>query len=466
MTTSTQNPPSAFPIRKSRHIRRMVAILRVMRILLPLGVFVGIALLLARDTIIGHWIFALSLAGTVGMFTNTIAIKMFFHPIYPTPLGRQGVIPRNKDRIAEAMSAAIERNVLQPDQIVEYIEHHQLIDRGIDWLDKYAIDYLNNTQRREKAVRSLMKQIQLHLPEVTDKTLEWLVDRLKELWRDENLNQEIHQFVVKKAQQFLEAPENRQQFYQFALRTLEQNLPAISLAMQQILENYQEQLAGVKKMVFQITTAALSINSKKIQQTLITSLESPEMRQEIILLVDKSLAYFLDYLDSQETQEFLQQWAEKTRRWIEAEGLQVSSPYVLNYLRKYLQNPETWQWIHMQIDRLSHFVRVSARKYLEDEDRKENIKLVIRTLIVQLNIRNIIERNLKNLPMEKFEEVIMRTTGDQLAWLEILGGILGTIAGLSFIRWQYIFVLPIVLALIWGLEKGLAFLKVSLVKPN
>jgi len=437
-----------------------------MRFLLPAGVISGILLLFFHPSVIGQWVFALSLAGTVGMFTNTIAIKMFFHPLYPTPLGRQGVIPRNKDRIAEALSAAIERNVLQPQQIIDYIERHQLIDQGIQWLDEYAINYLNDNSRREIAINKIIEQIQIRLPELTDKSLTWIIHRFRELWEQEKLGKQFHELIIQKIAEYLNIEKNREQIYELILTIIQRNIPTIARTLQQLVDNYEEELSGIRRFVFQVTTSAMDINAEKIREVMEKSLEDPATRAEIILFIDRSMEYFLEYLNSEEIQELIGQRVEKAKIWIENEGIARTSPLLLDFLQNYLQNPETWKKLNQQIDYFSEYIRKRARKYLEDPHQQENIKNFIKRLIVELNIRNIIEQNMKRLPMHRFEDVIMRTTGNQLAWLEILGGILGVIAGLSFIRWQYIFVLPILLGLIYLIEQVMEWVGINPYKNN
>jgi len=65
-----------------------------------------------------HIIFSTFLCGIVGWLTNKIAIHWLFHPLYPKHilgLKVQGVIPKNKEKLAEAIANTVSRNLLNQD---------------------------------------------------------------------------------------------------------------------------------------------------------------------------------------------------------------------------------------------------------------------------------------------------------------------------------------------------------------
>ena len=62
----------------------------------------------------GPWseiFYIITLTANIGYFTNFIAIKMLFKPYYKTVFGRQGLIPKNQPRMAEA---AVPRGRVEP----------------------------------------------------------------------------------------------------------------------------------------------------------------------------------------------------------------------------------------------------------------------------------------------------------------------------------------------------------------
>ncbi len=442
----------------SASLKRMHVLLRVMRIALPALSIAGLVAMLTLQTPWSYWIYAIALAGSVGMFTNTIAIKMLFHPLEPTPLGRQGVIPRNKDRIAAGMGRAIENNVLNPDQILDYIEQHNLIDQGLDKLDQYAEQYLNKPENRQRLVHKLLVTIDRILPETLERTLNWMVNRGSEFIQRPEVAERVHRVFIKNLEAYLNNAQNRQKIYGIVYTFFKTNLPTFAQFLYEFFEEYQESQSGIRGFILRVATAAMEVNPEKIRSVLEESLEKPENREQMIQFIDEGINRFFLYLEEPEVKERLLHFAQTFMNWMETQGLQRVTPFLNNFIIDYLNKPESWDEISQGMEKFFQYVRERAKAYLQEPRQQENIKLIIRQIVIDLNIKQIIERNLQNLPMERFEQVVMQTSGEHLAWLEILGGILGAIAGLSFIRWELIFVLPVLLATVVGLEKLLALL--------
>ncbi len=442
----------------STPLRRMYFLLRFMRITLPSLTLLGMLAMIFVDKPWTNWLYAVALAGSVGMFTNTIAIKMLFHPLHPTPLNRQGVIPRNKERIAYGLSRAIENNVLNPDQILDYIEQHQLIDQGLIKADKYLEDYLRDPQNRERIIGKIIELTKRLLPELMDKSLSWIASRAREFASQQEIRDQLHKAIVEGLTRYLDKGENRQQIYLTVHIFLKNNLPTFAELLYQFLEKYQQNLSGIRKHLTRIAALAMEVNPERIREVMEEMLENPDTRKQLIDFIDQGINHFYNYLEERTVRDRISEYLNRFLIWFEEQGVPVVVPHMITFLNNYLKRPQSWETINTMLDHLTRFLRDRARIFFQQPEQKENIKKFIRRLIVKLNIRQIIQRNLESLPMAKFESVIMQATGEHLAWLEILGGILGAIAGLSFIHWEFIFVLPALILSVLIVEKFLDML--------
>ncbi len=445
----------------STQLRRMYFLLKFMRITLPALTVLSMLAMILIDQPWANWVYAVALAGSVGMFTNTIAIKMLFHPLHPTPLNRQGVIPRNKERIAHGLSIAIENNVLNPDQILDYIEHYQLIDQGLIKADRYLEQYLRVPQNRERLISKIIELSEKILPELMDKSLTWAASRAREFAAQQEILDQLHRAVVEGLTRYLDKPDNRQHIYVTVHQLLKNNLPAFAELLYQFLEKYQKNLSGIRKYLTRLASLAMEVNPERIREVLEEMLENPDTRQQLIDFIDQGINRFYEYLEAPDVRERISEYLHRFLVWFEEQGVPAVMPHMLTFLNNYLKRPESWESINTLLDGLTTFLRERARLFFQRPEQKAAIKMFIRRLIVELNIRQIIQRNLEGLPMDKFEGVIMQATGEHLAWLEILGGILGAIAGLSFIHWELIFVLPALILTILMIEKGLTVLQKS-----
>ena len=71
------------------------------------------------------------LGALIGYITNVLAVWMIFNPKRPV-LGYQGIIPRSKDELALRLAEVIERELVNPDSILNLLsERRREIERGI-----------------------------------------------------------------------------------------------------------------------------------------------------------------------------------------------------------------------------------------------------------------------------------------------------------------------------------------------
>ncbi|MCH8567508.1 MAG: DUF445 domain-containing protein [Balneolales bacterium] len=117
----------------------------------------------------------LSVAGLIGFLTNWLAIQMLFYPRKKRPVLGQGLIPAQKDKIALRLSAAVERELINPELIKrEFIESGILdhyINRSIRGLydtmqqqdfradvDALARKYIRQTLENESVIQKLVQE--------------------------------------------------------------------------------------------------------------------------------------------------------------------------------------------------------------------------------------------------------------------------------------------------------------------
>ncbi len=110
------------------------------------------------------------------------------------------------------------------------------------------------------------------------------------------------------------------------------------------------------------------------------------------------------------------------------ERLPVTAERNIGYIEEYLDEfPEK---IHRNSDEID-----------------EVITLLLYKLINQLNVKNLVEENLKKYDEQRLEEMIRNATNEQLKTIQYLGAVLGTIGG--FVIWEPIISL-VALSVIFG----------------
>jgi uncharacterized membrane protein YheB (UPF0754 family) len=113
----------------------------------------------------------------------------------------------------------------------------------------------------------------------------------------------------------------------------------------------------------------------------------------------------------------------------------------------------------MEIDRYVHGILKTVPPWLQRFlQRPENIKKIqeiIPDIIERLNIRTIVAENIEGQRTEDFENMILRIAGENLAAIEVIGGLLGLLAGLALHKPMFLLILPLATLTLIGLEKAL-----------
>lgn len=146
----------------------------------------------------------LSISGLIGFLTNWIAIIMLFRPQERRPLLGQGLVPAQKKVIAEKLSNAVNKNLINPEQIKSKLSQSGILtnvlkelESGIknlgndeEFKDELFLiisdstrEYLQNPVVRENITSVLMEHLE---GSFTDKSIEKYVFKLyRNLRRDQ-----------------------------------------------------------------------------------------------------------------------------------------------------------------------------------------------------------------------------------------------------------------------------------------
>ncbi|MCK5515036.1 MAG: DUF445 family protein, partial [Deltaproteobacteria bacterium] len=97
-------------------------------------------------------IYILSISSLVGYWTNYLAIKMLFRPKEKTLLGFQGVVPANKNRIAEDLGRVVKEKFFHTEDIINYIEEKELIKKFFDKTKNIVDEKLKDKEVKKKII--------------------------------------------------------------------------------------------------------------------------------------------------------------------------------------------------------------------------------------------------------------------------------------------------------------------------
>lgn len=106
-----------------------------------------------------HILRMLSVSGLIGYATNWLAITMLFKPVHKRPILGQGLIPRQKNRIADRLAKTISSELLHPELISEYVHRSAFIQYYRELWVLRSKNILSDTSFRSEVQQSILELV-------------------------------------------------------------------------------------------------------------------------------------------------------------------------------------------------------------------------------------------------------------------------------------------------------------------
>lgn len=365
---------------------------------------------------IDAWVMPVLIAAAVGYLTNNIAIWLLFKP-YDKHFGFiQGVIPREKAGLAVKLGGVISESLLPPPELANQ-------------LGAVVKDYLQNPSLLEDIrakVNAFLKKYQSAIAAFLIPYIEQAIrDAVQRNFTPENLYALFDDVVVK----WLDVRKNRQLAAAAVIREIKTKAPQLTAAIKRQFrdgtETYlrQEFPALCSWLAADDFAAKLidHLNWDQIQLQLEARL-SDETTQETICeqLVELSLK-IRDYLKSQmsagKLQAFLTEHQDKAEKLLRG-YIEENIPALVD---QWLRQDQVWEVV------ANHLLPPVQAFIL---NRLKNDKNAI---IHQLDLPGKIEKSIMTMDMRQIHATINSVSGQHLVAIQLLGYLLGAIAGLLMI---------------------------------
>lgn len=359
-------------------------------------------------------------SAAIGYLTNWVAIEMLFkpfdedkwHPFSIMTLGwwRQGMVPRNKAKIARTLGEEVKEKLLEPDKIAE--ELCQMIESVVkrpETQERLCSQFQEIVRQNEKNIIDFIApKIEQSIAEQFDKLIK--PEMVMEFWKstiEPKLNaKETRELIANKITSGLK-------------RRTPQIMDMVKNEISTAIVNY---VSGLPFFSSQATTIAAaivsSINWQSWEQKLQNKLASEEtqeiLREEILNLTNR----FNEYIMSNEASDKINSIVENLR-------LKLRS-----YLKSFLENklPEMAHGIFDNED-LAKWLRESllpkAVAFFKDYMQREGKDLIVQ----KLDIAHRVEEAVNKQDMEQFYNMINSVAAKHLGAIQVLGYVLGAVIG-------------------------------------
>ena len=387
------------------------------------------------------WLVPIFVAAAVGYLTNWIAITMLFEPYERTwrhwlpwvTLGtwRQGLVPKNKARIASVLADQVATKLLRPEKLA-------------DDLCSMVGSALQDPDTLRAAQKLLQEQVVAHDAEIVDflvpRIESALVGEIERLVTPERITAFWNAEIMPR----LESRETREEITRIALAALHKRAPDIAAkakpAISRAVRRYVEEkfdgsfLKGLPFVGDTVNDALSSffvssadaiadwiLDEKAIENALRDWIHRPETATTVRDELAGFVASVRDWIASPEGSARIGGFAGDIRAKFKE--------YLRDYLKtnlgpaatRILNSDTTWSWVSSAIPK----VRPGIERMIREIGTK--------SIIEKLNVEGRVKSAVDGMDMAEFHGMLNEVMAEHLGAIQVLGYVLGALAGLLLV---------------------------------
>ena len=118
--------------------------------------------------------------------------------------------------------------------------------------------------------------------------------------------------------------------------------------------------------------------------------------------------------------------------------------------QNYLDDEKSWKQIDTYILKAIGWIKDSALGFLNSPKGNDYLKAHIERVIHKINVTELVKQQVMKLDTDELEKMILDNTGGNLVVIQIIGGILGIIAGFVQVHIGFAIPLLLLIAITWG----------------
>ena len=402
--------------------------------------------------------FKILLSSMVGYFTNYLAITMLFKPKDKTRHGIQGLIPRNQEQIAASLGDGISDNFFNPADLKTYISENNIVDESISALERYAIRNLEDQKTQRLITNWILRKFQINSPKLYYGLMQVseinMVNYLREKVDLKSLMRELTDVIEKNIEN---GTIDLKEFSKKLSALLEENTPEISKFIYDQLNKMIERQGMLKKNMLKLAVWTFDVDQKTIEGILFDALSSDRFRSSAYKLLEKGVQDFVDFLNSDKGNKKINLTYHRLIVEINERFREKGVPRVLHEINKYLEKESTWKKMESLLKRLLAFSRQSLDEFVESERFDTFLTKSMPAVLERIQISQIVTDKVKAFDTSELEKMVKDASGEHLAAIEVLGGILGGFAGIALFD-------PLLFLIILSIMFGLGFLEFFLTR--
>ncbi|MFA9557240.1 DUF445 domain-containing protein [Evansella sp. AB-rgal1] len=364
------------------------------------------------------WFIGLIVIGAlIGGGTNILAIRMLFRPHKPVYVRSwkvpftPGLIPKRRKEIASQLGKMVEEHLVTPEGIAKKI----LDESFLNQLDVRFQEFLHSFLQQDKSLHEILEK---------NVGSRWSLQKVNESY-ESLLKERIYSFVNEQKQKPIEeilTEEWRDK--------LEGYIPAVSHKILTKVENYLQSPAGndqIESMVarfFETKGNVGGLLGRMVQRVSLSTIVSKEFTK---LLQEDRVKVMLNTMLQNELEQLLKKTPEELMYRIPLDekvdsivaGLIAETPIIGEWNKPMSEWAVRYEPVIVQ----SFFPKAMEMIVFILESN-------LKSMMKHLGIREIVEDQINNFPLEKLETMLISVTNRELKMIAVLGAAIGGIIGL------------------------------------
>ena len=359
-------------------------------------------------------------SAAIGYVTNWFAIQMLFKPFHETKnhlfsymtatLWRQGMVPRNKAKIAAKLGEEVKDKLLNPDTIAqELCQMIESVASKPETQDRLCAQFQEIVRQNEQSIIDF----------IAPKIEQSIAEQFDKLIKPET----VMEFWTSSIEPKLQAKETRELIANKITDGLQRRSPQIiemirgevRIVLVNKLGEYLPFGLGAEALTSKII---VTIDWHDCEQKLNDKLASEDtqaiLREEILNLTNKFNAYIKSDEASEKVNSIIENLRGKLRSYL-SDYLHTQLP---QFTKGIFQNESLAKWLRESL-------LPKAVAYIRDYMQREGKDLIVQ----KLDIAHRIEDAINKQEVEQFYEMINSVAAQHLGVIQILGYILGAIIG-------------------------------------
>ncbi|HNI99435.1 MAG TPA: DUF445 family protein, partial [Leptospiraceae bacterium] len=240
---------------------------------------------------------------------------------------------------------------------------------------------------------------------------------------------------------YIKSEENREKIGFMLKKVMLEEMPKLSTALNAAIDGYLANKKTFGTSIGKSLKKLVSFDDEAIKDLLEKFVKDPETGEQFMGILDTLVVEIQTKLNAPETQNYIISQVGSWVNDLSSYARQNVLPAGIERLQEILNDEKYWKKLDEYSFRAMEWVKDKSLEFANSAEGQEYLKTYIGKFVHQINVTQLVEEQVMKLDTDDLEKMILDNTGGNLVVIQILGGVLGLIAG--FIQVNVLFSIPV-----------------------